>query len=155
MTITKPIISLPGQGPKLSAFGVDIYFKAKVGQTNGLWSMVEYHLPPSPLSPPPHYHKKMEEIFYVLEGMLQFTLDGKTIDAPAGTLVTVPPGAVHTFKNGQETLAKFQVWFSPGGFEQYFLDMEELIKNEPAWPPSDLGKVFSVMAKHDTFPPEK
>lgn len=154
MNNSQPIVSLPGAGPKLSAYGIDIYFKAKAEQTNGLWSMIEYHLPPSPASPPPHYHKKMQEIFYVLEGALQFTLNGNTIDAPAGTLVMVPPGDVHTFKNALDTPAKFQVWFSPGGFEQYFLDMEDLIRSEPSWPPSDMGKVFAMMAKHDTFAPE-
>lgn len=154
MSALHPIVSLPEQGPVLSAYGAHIYFKAKTEQTNGLWSVIEYHLPPSPASPPPHYHKVMQEVFYVLEGALQFTLDGKIIDAPAGTLVMVPPMAVHTFKNALDAPARFLIWFSPGGFEQYFLDMEELVKNEPSWPPSDMGKVFALMAEHDTFPPE-
>jgi mannose-6-phosphate isomerase-like protein (cupin superfamily) len=38
-------------------------------------------------------------MFYVLNGTLQFSLDENTIDAPAGTLVVVPEGAVHTFRN--------------------------------------------------------
>ncbi len=155
MNTLHPIVSLPDQGPVLSAYGVNIYFKAKTEQSNGLWSMIEYHLPPSPISPPPHYHKKMQEVFYVLEGALQFTLDGQTIDAPKGTLVVVPPMAVHTFKNALDAEAKFLIWFSPGGFEQYFLDMEELVQNEPSWPPSDMGKVFALMARHDTYAPER
>ncbi|MCB9081114.1 MAG: cupin domain-containing protein [Lewinellaceae bacterium] len=153
-TVINPIISLPGAGPKLSVLGVEVYFKAKVSQTNGLWSMIEYHLPPSPMSPPLHYHKEMQEIFYVLEGQLQFTLEGEIINAPAGSLVMIPAGAVHTFRNGSDQLAKFQVWFSPGGFEQYFLDMQELIASEPTWPPQDMSIVFALLAKHDTFPPE-
>ena len=72
--------------------------------------MIEYLLPPSLPGPPLHYHKKTQEAFYVTEGTLQFTLDGKTIDAPSGTLVVVPEGAVHTFKNVSNNSVRFQVW---------------------------------------------
>ena len=152
MSKEKSIISRLGEGEKLSAFGIDIYFRATVEKTNGLWSMIEYHLPPSPLGPPPHYHKKMQEIFYVLEGELEFILAGKSINAPAGTLVAIAKNDVHTFKNSLDSMAKFLIWFSPGGFEQYFIDMEDLVKTESSWPPSDMTKVFALMAKHDTFP---
>jgi quercetin dioxygenase-like cupin family protein len=149
----EPLISLPGEGEKITANGIEIFLKAKTQQTNGHWSMIEYVLPPSLPGPPPHYHKKTQEMFYVLEGTLQFDLDGKTIDAPSGTLVVVPEGSVHTFKNIYNDKVRFQVWFSPGGLEQYFLDVQELIESEPTWPPADMGKLFSLMARYDTYPP--
>jgi oxalate decarboxylase/phosphoglucose isomerase-like protein (cupin superfamily) len=90
-------------------------------------------------------------MFYVLEGTLQFTLDGQTIDAPSGTLVVVPQEAVHTFRNVSSEPARFQVWFSPGGMEQYFVDVQELIRNEPFWPPADMSKLFSLMTQHDMY----
>jgi mannose-6-phosphate isomerase-like protein (cupin superfamily) len=155
MNSIEPLISLPGEGDKIEANGIEIFLKAKTHQTNGLWSMIEYVLPPSLPAPPAHFHKKTQEMFYVLEGKLQFTLDGKIIDAPSGTLVVVPEGAIHTFKNSTNDKVRFQVWFSPGGMEQYFLDVQELIKNEPAWPPADMSKLFSLMAKNDTFTPEQ
>jgi quercetin dioxygenase-like cupin family protein len=154
MGTTKALISLPGEGQKITANGIEIFLKAKAGQTNGHWSMIEYTLPASLPGPQPHYHKKTQEMFYVLNGTLQFSLDGKTIDAPAGTLVVVPEGAVHTFRNVSEDSVKFQVWFSPGGMEQYFIDVQELIQKEPAWPPADMSKLLSLMAQHDTYPPE-
>ena len=155
MNSIKPLISLPGEGHKITANGIEIFLKAKAHQTNGQWSMLEYVLPPSLPGPPPHYHKKTQEMFYVLEGTLQFALDEKTIDAPAGTLVVVPENAVHTFKNATDFPVKFQVWFSPGGLEQYFIDVQELIQREPSWPPSDMNKLFSLMAQHDTYQPGK
>ncbi|TDH26922.1 cupin domain-containing protein [Segetibacter sp. 3557_3] len=155
MSTMEPLISLPGEGEKIAANGIEIFLKAKLQQTNGHWSMIEYLLPPFLPGPPPHYHKKTQEMFYVLEGTLQFVLDGKTIDAPSGTLVVVPEGSVHTFKNIATDKVKFQVWFSPGGLEQYFLDVQELINNEPSWPPADMGKLFSLMAQHDTYPADQ
>jgi mannose-6-phosphate isomerase-like protein (cupin superfamily) len=151
MNTTKPIISLPGEGEKIAVNGIEIFLKAKATQTNGYWSMIEYVLPPSLPAPAPHYHKKTQEMFYVLEGTLQFTLDGQTIDAPSGTLVVVPQEAVHTFRNVTSEPARFQVWFSPGGMEQYFVDVQELIRNEPSWPPADMSKLFSLMTQHDMY----
>ena len=153
MNTIEPLISLPGEGQKITANGIEIFLKAKTHQTNGHWSMIEYVLPPSLSGPPYHYHKITQEMFYVLEGTLQLVLEGKTFDAPSGTLVVVPVDSQHTFKNISSSKVRFQVWFSPGGMEQYFLDVEELIKNEPSWPPSDMGKLFTLMAQHDTYLP--
>ena len=155
MSNTQPIVSLPDEGEKITANGIEIFIKAKAQQTNGLWSMIEYVLPPFLPGPHPHYHKKTQEMFYVLSGTLQFSLEGGTTDAAAGTLVVVPEQAVHTFKNLSETAVRFQVWFSPGGLEQYFIEVQELIKSEPSWPPADMSKLFFLMAKHDTYVPER
>jgi mannose-6-phosphate isomerase-like protein (cupin superfamily) len=154
MNASEPLISLPGEGQKITANGIQIFLKAKVQQTNGLWSMIEYVLPATLPGPPPHYHKKTQEMFYINEGTLEFVLNGKAINAPSGTLVVVPEGLVHTFRNNSDDYVRFQVWFSPGGLEQYFIDIQELIHNEPTWPPSDMGKLISLMAQHDTFLPD-
>jgi quercetin dioxygenase-like cupin family protein len=46
-----------------------------------------------------HFHKRHVDAFYVLEGELEFTIDGETIRAGAGTAVAVPPGVVHAFRS--------------------------------------------------------
>jgi quercetin dioxygenase-like cupin family protein len=47
--------------------------------------------------PPPHAHAEHTEVFLVLDGALRFrVVDNETV-AGAGTVVVVPPGAVHTF----------------------------------------------------------
>jgi mannose-6-phosphate isomerase-like protein (cupin superfamily) len=48
-------------------------------------------------SPPPHLHRRHVESFYVLEGEMAFTADGRELHAVAGTWVQVPPGVPHTF----------------------------------------------------------
>jgi mannose-6-phosphate isomerase-like protein (cupin superfamily) len=155
MNPTNPLVSLPGAGQKITANGIEIFLKGKAQQTNGLGSMIEYLLLPSLPGPPPHYYKKTQETFYILERTLQFVLDGKTIDTPSGTLVVVPESSVHTFRNISNGHVSFQVWFSPGGLEQYFIDVQELIRSQPTWPPSDMKKLFSLMAQYDTYLPEQ
>ena len=42
-----------------------------------------------------HYHKRMTEIYYVLEGEGHIELDGDRVPARPGTSVLIPPGTRH------------------------------------------------------------
>ncbi|HXV58205.1 MAG TPA: cupin domain-containing protein [Gaiellaceae bacterium] len=48
-------------------------------------------------APPPHVHARHAESFYVLEGELTLTVDGREVHAAAGSWVQVPAGVPHTF----------------------------------------------------------
>jgi mannose-6-phosphate isomerase-like protein (cupin superfamily) len=52
-----------------------------------------------PMSPsaPPHLHPRHVEWFFVVDGSMTFTVDGRERDTPAGTFVLVPPGTAHSF----------------------------------------------------------
>lgn len=47
---------------------------------------------------PAHKHPG-EEIIYVLEGTLEYTVDGKAVSLKAGQVLFVPAGVVHSAKN--------------------------------------------------------
>src|SRR6201982_360021 len=59
----------------------------------------EITLAPHTNGPPQHRHARHDEGFYVVSGTARFTVGETTYDAPAGSLVMVPPGAPHTFAN--------------------------------------------------------
>lgn len=42
-----------------------------------------------------HYHKKMVEFYYVLDGKLDVELDDAKEECPAGTLIMIKPGTKH------------------------------------------------------------
>lgn len=42
-----------------------------------------------------HYHKKLTEIYYILEGSGQMELDGELVDVRPGTTVLIKPGCRH------------------------------------------------------------
>jgi len=44
-----------------------------------------------------HVHLRHADCFHVLEGELEFRVEGETFRAAAGTSVVVPPGVVHGF----------------------------------------------------------
>jgi quercetin dioxygenase-like cupin family protein len=45
-----------------------------------------------------HVHHEDDEAWHVLEGSLRFQLDGRTVEAGAGTTVFVPAGMAHTYE---------------------------------------------------------
>ncbi len=42
-----------------------------------------------------HYHKKLTEIYYILEGTGQMELDGELVDVGPGSTVLIKPGCRH------------------------------------------------------------
>ena len=71
-----------------------------------------------------HHHKKMTEIFYILEGELTLIFDDETVVASVGTTINVPPNVWHEAKS--ENGAKMLSVFSPAGFEDYLAQLKTL-----------------------------
>ncbi|NEB21415.1 cupin domain-containing protein [Streptomyces coelicoflavus] len=88
--------------------------------------MAESVLAPHTPGPPQHRHARHDEGFYVISGTVRFTVGDEDIDATAGTLVMVPPGAPHTFANTTGEPARMLSTFTPDLYVQYFRDLEEL-----------------------------
>ncbi len=49
-----------------------------------------------------HYHRKSEEIYFLLDGGGLIEVDGETREVGPGDAVLIPPGALHTLRAGQE-----------------------------------------------------
>ena len=149
----KPLLLAPGEGQTVGALGVTLTFKIAGAETGGRWLVAEYTAPPQLDGPPPHVHKTTTEIFHVLDGALTVQTNGQSMQLGPGGCAYIPPGTVHTFANPTNAAARFLLIASPAGLENYFAEAAELIRNEPSWPPKDMGKFFALMAKYDTFPP--
>jgi quercetin dioxygenase-like cupin family protein len=89
-------------------------------------TVTEYDLDPGTEPGDPHYHANHTDSFYVLEGELEFRIDGRTVRAGAGTLVVAPRGAVHAFPIAIGSRARFLNVHTPGGFEQYLRKLNEM-----------------------------
>lgn len=65
----------------------------------------------------------------MVRGTARFTVGRAVHEAPAGTLVMVPPGVPHTFANaGAEPLVMLNT-FTPGRYAQYFRDLRDAMKS--------------------------
>ena len=83
--------------------------------------------------PPPHIHRREEEIFYVLEGEVVFSVGDRTIKGMPGTMIFLPRDVRHSFTIESEQ-ARMLILVTPAGLERWF-------------------KEFSVPAQAMTLPP--
>jgi mannose-6-phosphate isomerase-like protein (cupin superfamily) len=89
--------------------------------------IAEITLAPRSDGPPQHRHARHDEGFYVVSGTARFTVGRTDHEAPAGTLVMVPPGAPHTFANpGDEPLVMINT-FTPDLYVRYFRDLRDTL----------------------------
>jgi glyoxylate utilization-related uncharacterized protein len=70
-----------------------------------------------------HFHRFEDEVFYVLEGKIQFYIHNRTVTMSEGSCVFAPRHVAHAWRNPNGTnsqLARVQFFFFPGGIEGYF-----------------------------------
>jgi mannose-6-phosphate isomerase-like protein (cupin superfamily) len=109
----------------------------------------EITLPPHTGGPPQHRHARHDEGFYVVAGTARFTVGETTYDAPAGSLVMIPPGAPHTFANPTGETTVLLNTFTPDLYVQYFRDLRAMIAS--GQPPDD-DALIETMRRYATEP---
>ena len=113
---------LPGGGRKVALAG-DVYqIKLTGAETGGRCAVFEFFVPPGG-GPPPHVHQREEEMFYVLEGELTFTVADTKFVVSAGAFLNAVRNVPHAFKNEADVPARAVVVVSPAGLEDYFLEV--------------------------------
>src|SRR5262245_788629 len=103
-----PFSVLGQSGQYLSAAG-DAYRVLVTGdQSAGTFLAAEILVRPGG-GPPPHMHEREDETFFVLEGEIQFTIDGKVIVAGEGSCVFAPRHVPHAYRNVSSRLVRVLV----------------------------------------------
>ena len=118
----QPTLRTPSEGRTVAVVG-DVYrFLATGEDTNGKYALWEALVPPGG-GPPPHVHSREEEGFYILEGEITFTIDGKKQIAAAGMFANMPVGTPHSFKNESSQPARMLISVAPAGLEKMFFEV--------------------------------
>jgi len=147
----KPIIRSSQQGRTVSLVG-DVYrFLATGEDTNSKYTLIEALVSPGG-GPPPHVHSREEEGFYILEGEIAFTIDGKRVVATPGMFANMPVGTPHSFKNETNKPAKMLATVAPAGLEKMFMEIAVPLAEgaTTALPPTkeDIEKLVVIAPKH-------
>jgi pimeloyl-ACP methyl ester carboxylesterase/mannose-6-phosphate isomerase-like protein (cupin superfamily) len=145
------IVSLvgPGGGEKLPLGPIQMRILEDGQTTAHRLGIGEITIPPHTDGPPQHRHARHDEGFYVVSGAARFTVGEQAYDAPAGTMVMIPPGAPHTFANPGDEPAVVLNTFTPDLYVQYFRDVRDLLAS--GQPPS--GKALAdIMTRYATTP---
>src|SRR5215207_5876503 len=97
-----PILLSAQQGRALWHLGALLNFKAVGAETGGQYWALE-GLADKHMAVPLHAHTQEDEIWYVLEGEIAFTLGGETQVGGPGTFVYIPRDVPHTFQITSDT----------------------------------------------------
>jgi quercetin dioxygenase-like cupin family protein len=139
----------PGEGTRsLWVLGELVTYKITSYQTGGAYSLFEVTTQPG-AGPPPHVQHREDEAFYVLEGEYEFLVEGRTINAGAGSLIYVPKGNLHAHNNLGEGIGRILVSQTPGGLhEQFFEEIGQETKDTSTPPgsksPPDMERIARI-----------
>ena len=141
----KQEIVAAGKGREYKWANDHVCVKTSCAHADGRLTVVEDRLKPGFLLAR-HYHKRMTEIFYILEGEVTFRFDDQTVLASRGMTINIPPGVVHEV--GSQDGARLITVFSPGGFDRYLEEMAALTEAQFA----DAALMQTLAEKYDIWP---
>lgn len=162
MTTDKNITAIDnGQGQSLSIVGDDYRILISGEQTGGSYAVIDMLVPPGG-GPGPHAHKHFQEVFYVVEGEIEFKMEGGKYTARKGSFVHIPlGGAVHCFKNTTDKLAHLLCTVVPAGLDSFFQEIGKPIDAgtflpHPALSMEELTRLKAVAKKYKQvlYPPD-
>jgi len=142
VTAVDPVAAASGTAP-------DRYdFVLKHSDTQGRFSLVDMLLSPVFDSEPGHRHHEHSETFYVVDGQVEWTVDGETQVLGSGDTVYIPPFAHHVARVlGGETARMLMIW-EPAGWEAIMTESSRLTAEQRA--NDEFMSEFRV--RGDTYP---
>jgi quercetin dioxygenase-like cupin family protein len=98
--------------------GIQVTVHADSSDTNGQFSVLEFHSVPG-AEPPMHVHDNEDEIFIVLDGQMKVNCGGVEKVLSPGDSAVARRGTPHTFQILTPALHSLAI-FTPAGFEEFF-----------------------------------
>jgi quercetin dioxygenase-like cupin family protein len=139
------ILLQPGEAQGVSLRGTQVDFLVTAEHAKGC-SVFEFSVAPG-FDTGAHYHTKIEEIFYVLDGELTLRAGDRVVQGGPGTFVFVPIGAAHAFGNPGTSPARMLLVTAPPGHERYFEELSALLAQGG---PPDPEAIAALRRKYDT-----
>jgi quercetin dioxygenase-like cupin family protein len=146
-TIGKVVALGPEQGTKFRIAEDRFRTMGRPAQRSEAFSVIEYEGAAGIPGPPPHIHHSFEEAWFILDGKVKFTADGRAIAAERGSYLFVPRGVVHSFQVVGKRPARWLGIFSPGRFVGLIEELGPLI---PVRGPPNFAALARLFAKYDS-----
>jgi mannose-6-phosphate isomerase-like protein (cupin superfamily) len=135
----------PEDGPARRLGSIGVRFMVDGDESDGGFSLVEHPMPPRRLAAPLHRHSREDEYSFVLEGRVGALLGDEVVYGTPGDLIFKPRDQWHTFWNAGDEPARILEIISPAGFERYFEQLAELLRDGG---PPDPAAVAALAARH-------
>lgn len=112
----RTVILPPDKGERFTIIGGGVKVLIDGEASGGRCCMFECPIPVGD-GPPLHRHDNEDEMFYVLEGRIKFSIDGEEFIGEKGAFACAPRGSVHAFLNVGTDTARLMVTCTPSGLE--------------------------------------
>jgi len=96
-----------------------------------------------------HLHRKTDETFFVIEGDLAMSLEGKILHLHPGDIALIPKMTPHAFANLTDKPVRFLGTFTPTGFEEFFALTADAATQHALGTPEFDAAMNDVMKKVD------
>jgi len=126
----------------LNILGMPLRMLCEASETGGSWSLFEESVPLG-LGPPPHHHD-WDEAYYILDGEVDFEIDGVALRSAAGDFNYLPRNTVHAFKGASGSPARVLIFAAPAHGSEFFHELNSEIRNLP----EDAAKIPQIGKRH-------
>ena len=131
-----------GERKPLNVLGMPLTMLCEAGETDGHWSLFEEEVPVG-MGPPAHRHD-WDEAYYILDGEVEFTVDGQSVTSRRGDFNYLPRGTIHGFKGASEAPARVLIFAAPAHGSEFFHELKDEIRNLP----EDGPKIPEIGERH-------
>ncbi|MEM9851317.1 MAG: cupin domain-containing protein [Pseudomonadota bacterium] len=135
----------PGGGANYDWSADHTFVKVSAADTGGQYTLMEDNLKAS-FALGLHLHRYHAETFYILEGDVDFFVDGDWLTATPGACLHVPPGVPHACILAQgSTAGRMLMIYQPSGFDGYLAELGTMTNADFA----DPTKMAALNKKYD------
>ena len=115
----------PGGGPNYDWTRDHTFVKVSAADTGGAYALMEDNLKKE-FALGLHLHRQHAETFYILDGDVNFHIDGDWIVAKTGACVHIPPGVPHAVDLPSGGTGRMLMIFQPAGFDQFLAQLARM-----------------------------
>ena len=131
MSVRSPITLLPNGGRQYDMGRIRAVFKADGPETAHQYCVSEWYLDPNTTGPGEHLHEHHDDMFYIIEGIMDLKVNGIWTSHAKGSFVLAPAGTPHDFRNSSDEVAGLLNFSTENGFEENMLMIVQWFKDNP------------------------
>ena len=131
-----------GEREPLQVLGMPLTMLCEASETGGRWSLFEEEVSLG-MGPPPHRHD-WDEAYYILDGEIDFEIDGKAVRSRTGDFNYLPRNTVHGFKGASSTPARVLIFAAPAHGSEFFRELNDEVRSLP----EDASKIPAIGERH-------
>ena len=142
-----PIVKLPGQGQRLDLAVGEVIIKSSSAETQGAISQVMLFEKPG-YSTTLQTNSRTDISMLVLEGVLTMRIRDQVVTYPANSFVHIPKGTPHAHANLTNKPVRLFMTFTPGGYEQFFVERANVTKTTKPGAPGYAQAMQALTTKY-------